>query len=236
LTAQTGLPYKVVVHTDHDDDAPLDAATALELLQSQRRSVEQQMGSFVPVITATWGVVWLVGFGALWAIDGARPVLALPLAVAVTVFVVAMLVGVAVSAWFGIRSSRGIRSNPATAFTGALYGVTWMIGAVGIAVLGTALRSRGMTPELANFYYPSAYVLLVGVLYLVAGAIWRSVPSAVGGGALVVIAAVAPFLPYPAHYAFFAIAGGGAFLLLALASRLQLLRATAAARSAGARG
>lgn len=218
------------------DDAPLDAAEMLELLQNQRRSVQSQMGSFVPLITSAWGVAWLAGFGALWSIDGLRPGFALPLTPAVVIFVVAMIFGIAVSMWFGIRSSRGIRSNAATAFTGALYGVTWSIGSIAIGVLGAGFAGRGMSPELANYYYASTYVFFVGIMYLIAGAIWRAILAAIAGAALVVIAVIAPFIPYPSHYLFFALAGGGTFLVLALVSQLYLRRVKALAATGARRG
>ncbi|MBB5842197.1 hypothetical protein HD599_000520 [Conyzicola lurida] len=212
-----------------DADAPLDPAAMYALLQNQQRSVETQMGAFVPYITLAWGLTWLLGFGSLWLIDGLRPAFSLPLGIAVPVFIGTILVSGGFSAWLGIRSGRGMRGNTASAFTGTVYGVTWSIGATALAVLGGALRAQGMSAELSNFYYPSAYVLFAGIMYIIAAAIWHAIPSLIGGCWLVVIAVVAPFFGYPHHYLFLAVAGGVAFIALSVHGSLQQRRVRAAA-------
>jgi len=205
-----------------DDDAPLDPAAMYALMQNQQRSMETQINGFVPYITLAWGLTWLVGFGALWLIDGARPAFALPLGVAIGVFVACVVATGGLSAWLGIRSGRGLRGTAGSAMTGAFYGVTWSVGAIGIGIFGSALREQGMTAELANFYYPSAYVMFAGIMYMIAGAIWHAVPSFVAGIWLIAIAAAAPFFGYPNHYLFLALAGGIAFIGLAIGSFVQL--------------
>jgi hypothetical protein len=219
-----------------DSDAPLDPAQMYALLQNQQRSMESQINGFVAYITLAWGLTWLIGFGALWLIDGARPGFALPLGVAIAVFVTCILVTGGLSAWLGIRSGRGLRGNSAAAMTGAFYGVTWSVGATGIGVLGNALHSAGMTPELATFYYPTAYVMFAGIMYMISGAIWHVVPPFVAGIWLVVIAAVAPFFGYPHHYLFLALAGGLAFIGLAVGSFVRLRRLRSATSGSVRRG
>jgi len=212
-----------------DTDAPLDPAAMYALLQNQQRSVETQMGAFVPYITLAWGLTWLLGFGALWLIDGLQPVFSLPLGVAIPIFIGTILVSGGFSAWLGIRSGRGMRGNAASAFTGTVYGITWSIGATALGVFGAALRYQGMSAELANFYYPSAYVLFAGIMYIVAAAIWHAVPSLIAGCWLVIIAVVAPFFGYPGHYLFLALAGGLSFLALSAFGAVQQRRVRKAA-------
>ena len=219
-----------------DGDAPLDPAAMYALMQNQQRSIESQVNGFVPIITMAWGLTWLLGFGALWLIDGARPAFALAMPVAIGIFVACVAVTSALSAWLGIRSGRGLRGSTAAAFTGTAYGVTWGVGATALGVLGGALRSAGMTAELANFYYPSAYVFFAGIMYMIAGAIWRTVPSLVAGIWLVGIAAAAPYFGYPNHYLFLALAGGLAFIALAVLSLVRLRRLRAAASGGARRG
>ncbi|GAB3616462.1 hypothetical protein GCM10027416_10190 [Okibacterium endophyticum] len=208
--------------TDHShnegDDRALDPEEMLALLTQQQRSVEGQIAGFVPLIITAWGIAWLVGFGALWLIDGLGDAFGLPLPVAAWTF--GVLIGGAsfLSAWLGIRSSRGIRSTPAAAFTGTVYGVTWSAGSLAIYVFGVGLSVNGMPSELMSFFFPSAFVIFAGVMYLLAGAIWHAVPSVVLGGWTLLIGGVAPFFGYPNHYLFLAIAGGLGFLALGLAS------------------
>jgi len=108
--------------------------------------------------------------------------------------------------------------------------MTWWAVIIGLGAIGGALYSHGMTAQLANFYFPVAYIFLAGVMCITAGAIWHSMQSVVGGGAIVLVAAVGGYLPYPLHYLFFAIAGGGTFLALAIYSASHTRRLRAGAR------
>ena len=216
--------------TGSTDDEALDPASMLALVEKQQRSIGIQRGGFAAVIMAAWGVAWLLGFIALWLIHGLRPGFGLPIAVGVWIFVALMVAAIAVSAVLGIRGSQGVRTSRASNFTGTVYGMTWSVASLALVAIGAALFSHGMTAQLANFYYPIAFIFLAGVLYISAGAIWHSVPSVVGGGVLVLIAALGGFLPYPLHYLFFAIAGGGTFLVLAIHSAVHTRHLKADAR------
>jgi len=184
----------------------------LDLISRQQRSIESQLGGIVPAISLSWGLAWLIGFSALWAIDG----LGLATGAGIAIFIACLAIAIGISTWLGIRTGRGIRSTPANAFTGTVYGVTWSAGSLAIGVFGGGLGYNGMSPELANYFYPTAYVLFAGVMYLAAGAIWHAVPAVVTGGLLILVAIIAPFIPAPWHYLFFAIAGGGVFLGLSV--------------------
>jgi hypothetical protein len=213
-----------------ESDAPLSAADALNLLTSQQHSVFVRRGSYVWAICGAWGIAWLLGFLAIWMIDGTRPGFALAPWIAWTIFGVLFAAALAVSIVLGIRSARGIRSNRANAFTGTVYGVSWAVSMTAVGVLGGALVANGMSRELASLFYPSAYTLVIGLLYLVAAAIWRVVPMIIAGAWLIVVAAVTPFFGYPANFLVFAVAGGGLFLVLAV---WALVRHPAAAAPRG---
>jgi hypothetical protein len=212
-----------------DGEEPLDPAAMLELMQAQQRSVTAQMGSFVGAITATWGLAWLFGFGALWLIDGLRPSFGIPLVVAAWIFGLLVAIAIVISIVLGVRNTHGIRSTPSSAFTGAVYGSTWSVSMVALYVFGVGLISNGMSPALANIYFPSAFVLMTGVLFMVSGAIWHAIPALISGIWLVIVAVVAPFFSSPGHLLFLAIAGGGAFLVLAIASEIYSRRVRLAA-------
>ncbi len=215
---------------DSTGDEALDPAAMLALVQNQQRSIGVQRGGFATAIMAAWGIAWLLGFLALWLIDGLEPGFGLPLAAGVSVFVGLLVAAIAVSAVLGVRGVRGVRTGRESSFAGTVYGITWSLGSLALVVLGWGLYTQGLTAGLANFFYPSAYVFFAGIMYIAAGAIWRSMPSVIGGAILVVVAAVAPFFPYPWHYLFFAVAGGGTFIGLALRSALQSRHLRAVAR------
>jgi len=207
-----------------EDDEVLSPAEMLALASNQQRSMEGQVASFVPALVTMWGVVWLVGFGALWLIDGLRPSFALPLPVAVTIFVVLLVVAIVVSAVLGSRSGRGIRGDTASAFSGIVYGCTWTFGSLAIFVFAQGLFANGMDKDLANIFYPVAFVLFAGIMYIVGAAIWQAVPMLVLGVWTVIVAVIAPFFGYPTHYLVLAIGGGVGFLILGAVSFIYLAR------------
>lgn len=210
--------------TPGDDDGPRDAAEMLDLVRAQQDRVVRRLAAEMPLILLAWGVAWFVGFGMLWLIDGARPAVAMPLPVAVVVFVVLMAGALVATAILGVRSGRGIRASADAAFVGAVYGWSWTIAFVAIFVFGTALIRNGMPPDLANIYYPTASTLLVGLLYFVGGGIWRAKPLLWLGGWNILVALVAPFFGYPTNYLVFSIAGGGVFLAAAVITWLWVRR------------
>ncbi|MEZ3159538.1 hypothetical protein AB1K54_03215 [Microbacterium sp. BWT-B31] len=211
-------------HDPDGDDEPRDAAAALELVRAEQDRVGRRMAASVPPILGAWGVAWFVGFGLLWLIDGAEPAVSIPLPFAVTTFIVLMVGALAATAVLGVRSGRGIRSSPASSFTGTVYGSMWAVGFLAIVVFGTALIRNGMPPGLANIYYPTASAIFVGIMYVIAGGIWQARPAIWMGGWILLVALVAPFFGYPTHYLVFALAGGGVFLVGALVAWLWVRR------------
>jgi hypothetical protein len=200
----------------------LGAAEALAILEQQQRSVSTQMSSFVPGMTAVWGGAWLLGFGALFA----QAVSGFPLWIAVTVFVALLVAAGLLSMVLGIRSNRGIRATRQSAFSGTVYGVTWSFGSVALAAIGGGLAHNGMSGELASHFYPTIFLFFIGIMYILAGAVWPNVYTVVTGGVLVVVAVAALFIAAPFHLLFLALAAGGSFFVLAIVHGLAQKRAT----------
>lgn len=211
-----------------NEELPLDPAEMLALARSQQDAVSRRLARQIPWILVAWGVAWTVGFGLLWLIDGARPAFSVPLPVAAGAFAALMVAAIVVSAVVGTLSGRGIRSTPAAAFTGIVYGVTGSVAFVAMYVFAAGLVHNGMPPELQSIYFPVASSLIVGIMYLIAAAIWHQVPMIYLGGWIILVALVCPFFGYPHHYLVLATAGGGAFfvsaLLLAIYTRTGRLR------------
>ena len=111
---------------------------------------------------------------------------------------------------------RGLRQREGADWVGIVFGLTWPLGLLSIFIIGVALRAGGMTAELLALYYPTACVMFVGVMYVVAGGIWRNWQSIAMGLWFVVLSWIAPFFGGPEHLLVFALAGGGMFLAGAL--------------------
>lgn len=179
----------------------------------------------IPWLLGIWGAAWLVGFLLLWsAYEGGNPWFRVPGVVAGIGFGALILASIVASGVIGARINRGVRG--ASDFAGMVYGLSWSISAMAFAAVGVGLISQGMSHELASIYFPSAYALMVGLLYLAGAALWREKSQLVLGIVLLAVGSVAPFFGAPANNLVMALAGGGAFLVAAavMATRLSKAR------------
>jgi hypothetical protein len=182
-----------------------DAREMLDLIDGQQRRVDR--GHRLPVVWlyAIWGFAWLVGFLALSLAQlGVFDAVA-----AGILFAVLILGSIVASAVVGSRIGRGVRGQ--SQFAGTVYGVSWSVCSIAFALVGIGLLSQGMADDLAGIYFPSAYALMCGTLYLAGAALWHDVLQLALGAALLVAGSVAPFLGLGPNLLFMAIAGGVIF-------------------------
>lgn len=184
----------------------------LDLVERQQAHVERSSAHLIPWILFAWAVAWPLGYIALWLVDGLQPMFSLPSGVATAIFFGLTAMAIAASAVLGSRSDRGVQTTTGSAFTGTVFGLTSAVALTAIFVLGVQLTAHGMPHEVAGVYFPAIYTMTVGVIYLMAGAVWRAVPCVVLGAMLVAVAVVAGFFPYPSPYLVVGVAGGGVFL------------------------
>jgi hypothetical protein len=196
------------------DDAPLDPAAMLALAEHQQRAVGLSYAKPVAFMLLIWGIAWLVGFLLLWSgYDGGNPWFTIPLPTAGWIFGALIIISIVVSGIVGTRIGRGVRG--ASDFQGAVYGISWSLTGIAFASLGVGLVNNGMSPELASIYFPSAYALMAGVMYLAGAALWGVRSQLVLGALLLLMGSVAPFFGAPTNNLVMAIGGGGGFLAAA---------------------
>ena len=207
-----------------DADEPLgDPRATLALLEGQQRQVLNAQQTPVIWMYLIWGITWFVGFLALWSGDAnGNPWFTIPAYVATPVFIVMLVASIVASAVLGVRINRGVRG--ASVFSGAVYGLSWTACGTAFAVLGTGLISQGLSPELANLYFPAAYALMCGTIYLGGAALWKDKSQLLLGLVMLVVGAAAPFAGSPGNDLVFALAGGGAFLVTAAVMAVRLRR------------
>lgn len=191
-------------------DEVLDPAQMLALLERQQREYAFSYVRPVVWLYSIWGVAWLVGFILLWlgwSVDW------MPLPVAGAVFAVLIIGSIVTSAIVGTRIGRGIQG--ASNFSGVVYGSSWSALGIALAAVGMGLISQGMSQELASVYFPSAYALMAGIMYLFGAALWNERGQLEVGIALLVLGSIAAFVPAPHNNLVMAL-GGVAFLIAAL--------------------
>lgn len=171
-----------------NDDNSGDAREMLDLIDGQQRRVDRGFRLPVVWLYSIWAFAWLVGFLALYlAVLGVFD----PVAAGI-VFAVLIVASIVASAVIGSRIGRGLRGQ--SQFAGTVYGISWSVCSIAFALLGTGLLAQGMPDDLAGIYFPSAYALMCGTLYLGGAALWHDTVQLVLGLALLVVGAVVPFL------------------------------------------
>ena len=217
-------PLSGMTPNSDDPDGALSPEAMLQLVRDQQRQVERKQLSPVPWMFAVWGVAWTVGFLLLWsAWPGGNPWFRVPVAFAGSAFAALIVVAIVVSAVLGIRIGRGVKGT--SNFAGAVYGLSWSLCGAAFAMVGVALMQNGMSGELASLFFPSAFALMAGTLYLAGAALWRSVGQLVLGIMLLVVGSVSPFFGSPTNNLVLAVLGGGTFLVMAVGAAAGLRRA-----------
>lgn len=183
---------------------PVDAAAMARLMREQSSTATSAYAKPTAAIVATWGVVWLVGYLAVWSGEtGGNPWLRLPAGVEWWVLAGLIAAGVAISATLGVLMGRGRRGPSSRA--GAMYGLSFGIGTVTLMLFDVALVRSGLTATQASLLFPGTFTLLIGALYLAGGTSSRA--QFVTGCALLAAVIVATFVGAPHHLLVYAIAG-----------------------------
>jgi hypothetical protein len=174
-----------------------------------------------------WGAAWLVGYGALALAGGDDPVLALPGPLPGLLLVAGLATATVVTALATVRDQRGVTGAAKTA--GTLFGAAWATGFTALFLLITAL-ARVLDEQLVHtLLWPTGSAVVVGLLYLMGGALHRDHVQYALGTYLALLGAAAVFLDSPGHYFALAVAGTPAYLA---AAALEGRRRTAALRAA----
>lgn len=156
------------------------------------------------------GLAWLLGYGTLALTQNAN---GLPPAGAFVVFGALLLAAGVLTAVHITRRSAGLRG--ASTRAGVMYGITWPISFVVVSVMVGALGNAGVDGEAMAIAANGAFTILVGVLYMAGGAMYRDMTWFLLGVWIAVVAAVAGLAGLPALYWIMALAGGGGLLIRA---------------------
>lgn len=207
--------YKVLMTENAElEDAALDPAEMLALAEKQQRAVGLIYLTPVALLLTIWGVAWFVGFLMLWSgYENGNPWFTVPMSIAAPVFGALIFASIVASAILGSRIGRGV--SGASSFQGTVYGLTWSVSGAAFAAVGVGLIHNGMSSELASLYFPSAFALMAGLMYLSGAALWREKGQLVLGGLMLVVGSIAPFFGAPTNNLVMAIGGGGGFLIAA---------------------
>jgi len=187
-----------------------DPAAMLAMVEQERHRTAQALEPDARILYGVWGGAWLIGFLLLWGTVGGRPV---PPLVGGLVFFLLLLTGVVVTIVHTTRRVSGVVG--VSRRVGAMYGWSWTLGFAALTAVMAGAARAGADPELLALLWPVLSGLVVGLLYLGAGALWQD-RIQYGLGLWVLVSSAAGALAgFPAVYLVMALAGGGGFLLAA---------------------
>ena len=211
MTEQQSHRLDASVEPPVDDDAPLDPAAGAALVAAQRARVAEATDVDPRLLFGVWGAAWLVGFGALYAVAGDRPLVDGDPDLALGLFALIILAAVAVTATHIARRTAGVHGG--SAVQGAMYGWSWFLGFVGVFALAAALTDAGADPVVVQTAMTVVPPTLVGVLYMAGAAIWRDRTQFALGVWISAVTIAAAFVGLPSMLAVMAVAGGGGMLV-----------------------
>lgn len=195
--------------TERLDGGGLSPAESLALIEQQQGRVERTLGPNIILLYGTWGAAWFLGFAMLYlAYRGG-----MPLVVGGLVFAGLQLAAIVVTGVHIARATRGVRG--VSSEVGAMYGWGWLLGFGCVGAIITGLVRVGITEEQSALLNPALSLLVVGLLYLGGGALWRDRVQYGLGVWILATDAVSMFAGVPGNYLVLSIAGGGGFLLAA---------------------
>lgn len=198
-------------HHDLDDEAVLGPEESLELLHAEQARAARSFDVDARLLYVAWGLAWLVGYAA-FALSGGGSGDSPP-ALPSAVLFLGVLVALTVTAVHTTRRQRGL-AGPSVV-TGSLYGIAWPIAFVALSLLVYSVGAALEDARVHAVLWPAGTGLVVGLLYLMGGALWRDRTQYALGTWVALTSCAAPFLGLPGQYWVMALAGGGGFLAAA---------------------
>ncbi len=192
-------------HIVHDADRPPTAADALAIIEREQAHASSKLAPNIAAFYGIWGMVWLAS-GVLFFLTASA-------AAAGWATAALVVTGTVISAVIGVRSGRGITGTSSR--QGLLYGLSWPISITALGVLVGRMGALGVPGSVMAVLSPALFALLVGALYLVAGAIWTSPVDYALGGWVMAVAVTSVFIGLPGSPLVLGLGAGGGLLVRA---------------------
>ncbi|ADG76325.1 conserved hypothetical protein [Cellulomonas flavigena DSM 20109] len=220
-TQRPGGVHPEGIPEDDVDDAPLDPRAGLAIVAAQQRRVrESEIDD--RLLFGVWGVAWLVGYAVQWRTavsSGTRT----STGQGGLAFAIIALVALAITLVHITVASRGVAGVSKQA--GAMFGIAWSIGFTGQGLIVAGVARADASPEVIAIVANGAACLVVGLLYMAGGAVWRQRALFFIGAWMIATAAAASLVPMPGGYLVMSLAGGGGLLAGAVITEIYRRRA-----------
>lgn len=195
------------------EDQDMSVQEAAAVMQDARARARKGLVISAPVVYVAWGLVWLLGYGAMWlSVRGQHPYTGPS---GVSIAAVFVLAGFAVAAVLAVASKAAAGIGGRSVRHRRIIGSTWATGYLTLLIVAPAISNSVSTRTLAFISFAGP-VLLAGLTYLLAAALGRYRPALALGAWLVIVGTSCAWLAPATLLATCALAGGGAFLLTAV--------------------
>ena len=195
------------------ENQDMSVQEAAAIAANARTRARKELVISAPVVYMAWGLVWLAGYGAMWlSVRGQHPYRGPS---GVSIAAVFVLAGFAVAAVLVLvhRATAGVGGQSAR--YRRIIVASWAIGYLILLVVQAAIGGSVSARTLA-FVGLAGPLVLAGLIYILASILGRDRPALVLGAWLVIVGTSCTWLAPPAVLATCALAGGGAFLLIAV--------------------
>ncbi len=211
------------MNTPDDELPPADPAESLRLIARERAATGRQLTPDPRLLLWPWGLAWLIGFGVYFLRFGpdGRVFVDLPEFLPLTVLLGLITVAGIVTGVAGARAGRQV-SGPSSR-QGAMYGFTWSVAFIGMAVLLSRISDLLPVPS-ANLLWAGAMVALTGALHMAGGALWNDRTGYILGIWISVVNVVGIILGAGWHALIVAVLGGGGMIVAGLVAWLRMAR------------
>ncbi len=195
------------------EDQDMSVQEAAAVAQDARARARKELVISAPLVYAAWGLVWLIGYGAMWlSVRGQHPYSGPS---GVSIAAVFVLAGFAAATVLAIASKAVAGIDGQSVRYRRIILATWATGYLILLIVQAAISGSVSTRTLA-FVGFAGPLLLAGLTYILASTLGRNRPAFALGGWLVLVGASCAWLAPAAILATCALAGGGAFLLMAV--------------------
>lgn len=198
-----------------DEDAAIDVQQAAVILRQARERAQRELAVRRPVLFLTWGLVVLVGYGALWlSVRGQHPFHG-PTVPAILTLGALFLIAAVITARFIDRASSGV-GGPSVLQRG-IFALALVVGGFALDVFIHAASRASTDRPLVVLFGAAAPLLVVGLVFVASCAVngvldW---PRLAVGLWLLGVAAEGAWAGPVTYLAVCALAGGGGILLMA---------------------
>jgi len=196
-----------------EQDQDMSAQEAASVMQDARARARKELVISAPVVYAAWGLVWLIGYGGMWLSVREQHPYRAPSGVSMAALFV--LAAFAVAAVIAVvhRRTEGIGGQSARDRRFIL--ATWATGYL-ILLVVQATISHSVGARAYAFLDFAGPLLLAGLVYVLAFVLGRHRSAFALGSWLIIVGASCAWLAPATILATCALAGGGAFLLIAV--------------------